>query len=455
MSSAMSNKTIALLLLSSAVLAGCGASSNSAPIVYGTQPNAPSRIYNSPADVYLAPEQRAPRQAPSPSVYDRDVYASAASTDRRYNAQRYSASQYQSAPQYSSSQHAPAQYAGSQNPLPPQQVRATPNSRPASLAPVTQSVYSEPLPPVRQYVSEQQPTASVRAPRARVNLNAGSIIVGAGDTVYAIARRVGTTPQAIIAQNRLAPPYTLEIGQQLRVPSVARTSARPVSQVAPIQNIAASDTYTRRADSRYAGARHIVRPGDTLYSISRATGVSVAALAQANGLRVPYSLSIGDQLQIPNARSTATLPAPRANVQDLTREVSYATPAPAKSSSLFDWPVKGAVIGHYGAGDLGRRNDGINIAAPVGTPVRSAAEGEVVYRGSELDGYGNLLLIKHDGGYVTAYAHNDVMLVRKGQKVRKGQIIAKVGQSGSAPEPQLHFEIRQNLKSIDPLAFLQ
>ena len=122
---------------------------------------------------------------------------------------------------------------------------------------------------------------------------------------------------------------------------------------------------------------------------------------------------------------------------------------------MFDWPVKGAIIGQYGSGDLGRRNDGVNIAAPVGTPVRSAADGEVVYRGSELDGYGNLLLIKHDDGFVTAYAHNDVMLVRKGQKVRQGQVIAKVGQTGSAPEPQLHFEIRQNLKSVDPLAFLQ
>jgi len=117
--------------------------------------------------------------------------------------------------------------------------------------------------------------------------------------------------------------------------------------------------------------------------------------------------------------------------------------------------VKGAVIAEFGSAGVGRRNDGVNIAAPVGTPVRAAADGEVVYRGSELDGYGNLLLIKHADGFVTAYAHNDTMLARKGQKVQKGQVIAKVGQTGAVTEPQLHFEIRQNLKSVDPLALLQ
>ena len=94
------------------------------------------------------------------------------------------------------------------------------------------------------------------------------------------------------------------------------------------------------------------------------------------------------------------------------------------------------------------------FAAPAGTPVRAAADGDVVYSGSELDGFGNLLLIKHTDGFVTAYAHNDTMLVKKGDKVRQGQVIAKVGQSGAVSSPQLHFEIRQNLKSVDPVALL-
>ena len=121
---------------------------------------------------------------------------------------------------------------------------------------------------------------------------------------------------------------------------------------------------------------------------------------------------------------------------------------------MFEWPLRGAVVSGFGMGELGRRNDGINIAAPAGSAVRAAAPGEVVYRGSELDGFGNLLLIKHEGGYVSAYAHNDAMLVRKGDRVRQGQVIAKVGQTGDVTSPQLHFEIRRELKAVDPTSLL-
>jgi murein DD-endopeptidase MepM/ murein hydrolase activator NlpD len=200
---------------------------------------------------------------------------------------------------------------------------------------------------------------------------------------------------------------------------------------------------------------HVVRSGDTLYSISRATGASVDAIAQANSLGRPYSLRVGQTLKIPGGAGAvaAASRAPEADVGDLARNVSYGSTT-TKPGALFDWPVQGRVIGSFGLSDAGKRNDGVNIAAPVGTPVRAAGDGEVVYRGSELEGYGNLLLIKHDDGFVTAYAHNDAMLVKKGDRVRKGQVIAKVGQSGSASEPQLHFEIRQNLKAIDPVALM-
>ena len=141
------------------------------------------------------------------------------------------------------------------------------------------------------------------------------------------------------------------------------------------------------------------------------------------------------------------------DVADLAKQVSFAQPT--ATDALFAWPVRGAIISDYGGGELGKRNDGINIAAPAGTPVRSAADGEVVYRGSELEGFGNLLLVKHTDGFVTAYAHNDAMLVKKGDVVRKGQVIAKVGETGAVTTPQLHFEIRQKLKSVDPLTLLE
>mgnify|MGYP000194573517 FL=1 len=294
------------------------------------------------------------------------------------------------------------------------------------------------------------------------------IEVRPGDTVYAIARRHDIPPQSIIAANSLQAPYALSVGQVLRLPERALVAAAtpPQKAAAPVQKVVARDTIYR------------VHEGDTLYSISRKAGVPVASIAQANRLGAPYTISPGQQLLIPQAPVDSQLyaeasasnrvrksepaaqqravkhdPPPKANVADIAKTVSYSRPESA-NNSLFDWPVKGKVIANYGAVELGRRNDGVNIAAPTGTPVRAAADGEVVYRGSELDGFGNLLLVKHTDGYVTAYAHNDAMLVKKGDRVRKGQVIAKVGQTGAVSSPQLHFEIRQNLKSIDPVALL-
>lgn len=379
-------KTAWLLIAgASAALSACG-SHNSAPVVYGTNPQSSGRVYTSPAD------------------YDR--YARTASAP------------------------APAASQGGA-------------FEEAPMKPINASITQEELPAAPTYISASTP------PRAAQN--ARTVTVRAGDTVYAIARRTGATPQAIIGENNLRAPYTLAVGQTLRLPNPQEKIVNTVNQ--PVRQQASAPAQSMRTQT--------VRSGDTLYSISRSTGVSVQALAQANGLRPPYQLSVGQQLQTPASaggavqiQREAAAPSRSQDVAELARTVSYTQPAAAASQSLFSWPVKGAVIGNYGAGSNGRRNDGINIAAPVGTPVRAAADGEVVYRGAELEGYGNLLLIKHDDGFVTAYAHNDVMLVRKGQKVRKGEAIAKVGQTGAASEPQLHFEIRQNLKSVDPLALL-
>ncbi|MCP5372712.1 MAG: M23 family metallopeptidase [Hyphomicrobiales bacterium] len=113
------------------------------------------------------------------------------------------------------------------------------------------------------------------------------------------------------------------------------------------------------------------------------------------------------------------------------------------------------MISDFGTKARGLQNDGINIAAPRGTPVRVAENGVVAYAGNELRGFGNLLLVKHSDGWVTAYAHNDVLLVKRGQRVTRGQVISKVGKSGAVTEPQLHFELRRNNKAVDPTRYLR
>jgi len=120
----------------------------------------------------------------------------------------------------------------------------------------------------------------------------------------------------------------------------------------------------------------------------------------------------------------------------------------------FVWPVLGPVISDFGTTASGQRNDGINIAAAYGTPIRASAAGTISYAGNELRGYGNLILIKHDDGYVTAYAHAERIVVARGDSVAKGQIIAYAGDTGDVTSPQLHFEIRRGVQPVNPRALL-
>ena len=131
-----------------------------------------------------------------------------------------------------------------------------------------------------------------------------------------------------------------------------------------------------------------------------------------------------------------------------------AGPAAGAGKGPFVWPVQGKVIGAFGSSKDGMKNDGINIAAPNGAPVVASADGTIAYAGNELRGFGNMILIRHDGGYVTAYAHNASLLVKKGDKVKRGQTIARVGQTGAVFGPQLHFEVRRSGKTIDPTTVL-
>ncbi len=240
-----------------------------------------------------------------------------------------------------------------------------------------------------------------------------AVTVRRGDTVYGIARAHAVAVADLVAINRLTPPYLLHVGQHLVLP---------------------------------APRLHVVRRGETIYSIAQSHDLAVSDLARANGLRPPWRIRPGERLRIPSGRG--------AEVAVAARPSRNLPSPPARSGRGFDWPVAGPVISTFGPKKGGLRNDGINIAAPRGAPVRAAEAGIVAYAGNGLKGFGNLILVRHAGAWVTAYAHNDALLVRRGDIVRRGQMIARVGSSGGVTVPQLHFEIRRGAKAVDPLRHL-
>lgn len=253
------------------------------------------------------------------------------------------------------------------------------------------------------------------------------VTVKRGDSLYAIARRHGVPVRALIGANGLRPPYRLYVGQRLRIPTVSV---------------------------------HVVRRGDTIYGISRRYGVDAREVVRLNSIQPPYRIIVGQRLRLPAPARRRGTEVARAEPRQRTRtspgaRPSLALPAPPpRAGRGFDWPVRGKIISRYGSKGGGLHNDGINIAVPRGTPVRAADNGVVAYADDGLKGFGKLLLIKHQGRWVTAYAHNEALLVARGDKVRRGQMIARAGSTGSVAYPQVHFEIRRGAKAVDPLAHL-
>lgn len=300
-----------------------------------------------------------------------------------------------------------------------------------------------------------------------------SVTVYAGDTVYSIARRYSLSVRDLIEANALQPPYQLSPGSVLRLPG--------------------------------GGSDYVVQRGDTLLGLARRFKVDFNTLAATNNKRAPYVLRVGERLTMPGAKASpagaATASAPsnsttpvggivvaspnaapsartgKANAVSPPSSPSSSSPAaspspptqyaggpqphavppppPARASATFLLPVKGEILAEFGPlPGKGQHNDGINIAAPKGTAVHAAENGVVAYVGNELKGFGNLLLIKHADGWVTAYAHNDQLLVKRGDTVKRGQTIATVGASGSVTSPQLHFEIRRGTEAVNPTEYM-
>ena len=138
-----------------------------------------------------------------------------------------------------------------------------------------------------------------------------------------------------------------------------------------------------------------------------------------------------------------------------TQPKPWSRPAePSGAMPAFRWPVRGRVIAGFGSKPNGAQNDGINLAVPEGTPIKAADDGVVAYAGNELKGYGNLVLIRHSNGFVSAYAHASELMVKRGDTIKRGQVIAHAGQTGNVTSPQLHFEIRKGSTPVDPTQYL-
>jgi murein DD-endopeptidase MepM/ murein hydrolase activator NlpD len=357
-------------------------------------------------------------------------------------------------------------------------------SRPASVAAGGASYGGRGFAAYQPRHNEREVTGSVPAHREAPAKPAGHwtwdggrpVTVGRGETLASIAHRNGVPVAALMQTNNINNPAAVRPGQRLVIPRYVYDAA-PLPQATP-------------APQLKAGAVHVVTPGETLMGISRRSGVSLSALARANNISPSTRIKIGDRITVPGGGQVAArtpTPAPKveaprtivkheiakheiakhekvASVETQTARMAKpevqqtesithkAEPAGAMPS--FRWPVRGRIIATFGAKPNGTQNDGINLAVPEGTPIKAAEDGVVAYAGNELKGYGNLVLIRHADGYVSAYANASKLLVKRGDTVRRGQVIANAGQTGNVTSPQLHFEIRKGSTPIDPQKFL-
>lgn len=340
----------------------------------------------------------------------------------------------------------------------PREIASPPAKRPAPPA-AAQPTPAPPLPlpppppppPVAENIAPPPPPAwQVRTatPNA-VDVPASTYLVKPGDTLRGISEKTRAGSEAIARANKIAPPFKILAGQKLKIP---------------------------------AGRYHRVGKGETGIAIARAYGVEWTRIAQINDVEEPYVLREGQRLALPSQREVARMSpderaaAFRLDIEDLitgsepalaTREQpkpAAPTPRPvaptatiaepATFAGRFDWPARGPILRGFGPYSSGQKNDGINIGMARGSLIAAAADGVVAYVGQDIPAYGTLILLRHGDGWLSAYGYTDSITVTRGQKVVRGQTIAKSGVSPYSGEPQLHFEIRTGRKPVNPLTYL-
>jgi murein DD-endopeptidase MepM/ murein hydrolase activator NlpD len=373
------------------------------------------------------------------------------------------------------------------------------------------------LAPGRSDVTGSVAPNAAPAARANWQWEGGTAItVNRGDTLESISHRYGVPASAIMQANSISAPASIKPGQRLVIPRYSYNSGAPHS-VAPATRVASNSTVVPVAVGAPAVARpnappplntggvHVVVAGESMSSIARRYHKPRKLIAKANNIEPDAKLRIGQHLNIPGVKpvppalaaapvNKPAAPGPalqrtaEANAAPKTPGVSAAAgatngktnappganvhvSAPAAEPTIeqtvattpgdttsrapsFRWPVRGRIITGFGPKTNGQQNDGINLAVPEGTSVKAAEDGVVAYAGNELKGYGNLILVRHGNGFVTAYAHASELMVKRGDPVKRGQIIARAGQTGTVSSPQLHFEIRKGASPVDPTQYL-
>ncbi len=341
------------------------------------------------------------------------------------------------------------------------------------------------------------------------------VSVRKGDTLNSVARRYGVPIQAIAAVNGISDPNSVREGQSVVVPTYVYSERNGSSSTTEGELKTVKLPSASKQDAVVTGSVPIApeqmrRPVQKPYSqpsfaqlsgpkaaapgsstVSASSSAAPVVLASVQPKRKPKFQRPLTTASVPVAGATKRDPAPRrlplskpADVpalvaapsgavmkEDLpakpvqraeTQKTPEAAPTqiakveeqPASDGAKFRWPVRGRIISDFGAKPGGGRNEGVNLAVPEGTPVKAADTGSVIYSGNELKGYGNLVLVRHGDGWVSAYAHNSELKVRRGDKVRRGEVLALAGKSGSVNQPQVHFELRRGNKPVDPLKHL-
>jgi murein DD-endopeptidase MepM/ murein hydrolase activator NlpD len=334
--------------------------------------------------------------------------------------------------------------------------------------------------PIRAIIEANnlQPPFVLRPGQTLVVPHPQTHLVKPGETVYGIARQNGVEAAALVKANDIAPPYKILVGQLLILPGQAESAPAAAQPASPVeiqrveqlppqpgaaavaaQGPAAGGAAPPAPMAQQArGPQAVSQPQMVSQAESRRGVVamplappSAAATPAASSAAGPSVPTAGASQPVSDETGAGAMPPSGSKLAALPPAEA---PAIAHGSGRFLWPLQGKIISGFGPKEGGLFNDGINIAAAPGTKVVAADDGVVAYAGNEIRGFGNLVLIKHANGWMTAYAHNETLLVKRGEHVTRGQVIARTGSSGSVSTPQLHFEVRKDSHPVDPLKYL-